>query len=94
MLVNGKEYTYSERTNKENEKFIDLLNEAELKLRNAINEITYKEFPTANQGLIGNLNDIKFQITKIEMDVYYSRRKLLKPVAVNEDSDEATHFVI
>lgn len=79
MFINGKEYVFEIRTEEENKYFLELLEDAEDKLNQALGEITYSSFKNLNTDLIKRVKDIIGNISVMKNEI--SSNMIYKPIA-------------
>lgn len=80
MLVNGKEYSFEIRTEEENERFFELLENAEGKLNQALFEITYSSFKNLNKSTIQDIESIIDKISSLKSGISSRYEPLYKPI--------------
>ena len=68
------------KTKKENENFLELLEEAEDKIQQAVGNITYTYFGNLNNSIKAELETMIRNIKKIEQNVSNGYEPLYKPV--------------
>lgn len=80
MPLKRDNYDFIIRTEKENEEFLKLLENAEDKIQQAISKITYSNFGKLNGSIETELKSMVQSIKQIELDVSGGYEPLYKPV--------------
>lgn len=80
MTIKKDNYDFVIRTEKENEEFLKLLEEAEDKIQQAVGNITYTYFGNLNNSIKAELETMIRNIKKIEQNVSNGYEPLYKPV--------------
>lgn len=80
MPIKKDNYDFIIKTEKENEEFLKLLEEAEDKMQQAMGRIIYNNFGNLNNSIKEELKNMIRNIKKIEQDVSSGYEPLYKPV--------------
>lgn len=80
MPFKKNNYDFIMRTEKENEEFLELLEEAEDKIQQAVDGIVYDNFGNLNNSIKAELKSMIRNIKQIGQDVSSGYEPLFKPV--------------
>lgn len=80
MSLKKNNYEFTIRTEKENEKFLELLKEAEDKIQQAVYTIIYNNFENLNNSIKAELESIIQNIEQVEENVSSGYEPLFKPI--------------